>query len=204
MDVKKRATRFKEARENINESLRTVDEKTGISKSTIHKLESEDDSTKVNYVDICTLADHYKVNVAWLMGQSDSPSLDENIQIVTKTTGLSNEAINMIKSMKDNKLIDSLNKLLESEDFSRMVRWYKTARIINQYCTESDKATLIDDEAYQGMIEDTLGQAVESAWFPGESQIDMCLLRATNTMMKIFETIMKEDKNNGKRNEENK
>ena len=197
---KERAERFRKARGN--QSLKDVYEATKakgnpVSASMISDLESYSIDRPVQYQKVAALAEYYGVNVAWLMGQSDSPSLIEDSQIVTRTTGLSDEAINMLKLMKNNKLTDSLNSLLETEDFARMVRWYKTARIINRYCTEADKTSMIDDEAYQGMIEDTLGKAIDSAWFPGESQIDMCLLRATNTLMHIFETIMKEEKNNG-------
>ena len=138
------------------------------------------------------------------MGQSDSWTLDTSSQAVTETTGLSTEAICTIQSMRDSGLIDSLNSLLESDDFPKFVRWFKTARIINRHCSEADKTSMIDDEAYQGMIEDTNGQAMENAWFPGESQINMCLLRATTTMQQLLTSVMKEDKSNGERNEENK
>jgi len=201
MDAVERAKRFRQARNEKNangkQTVRMVEECTKIPKSTISKMESDKDDTNIGYKDIVTLANHYGVNVAWLMGQSDSPVLDVDSQTVTKATGLSAESVSMLQTMENDGLIDSMNALLQSEDFIRFVRWFKTARIINKHCTDNDNTTSVDDEAYQGMIEDTNGQAVDYAYFPGESQIDMCLLRATNIINTIFWEIMKGEKDNG-------
>jgi len=143
----------------------------------------------------------YNVSADYLFGLSDE--MQPQAKEFEQATGLSEKSVALLQSMKNDGLAESLNLLLEMNDFKRIVRWFKTARIINKHCTDSDKVTEIDDEAYQGMIEDTDGKAMENAWFPGESQIEMCLLRATNTLEQMFTTIMEEDKNNGKCNEEN-
>ena len=190
--------RFKLAREmRGNKSLDYVAKESRVSKNTIWKLERN--MVDAGYSNVVKLANYYKVNVAWLMGQSESPSLNEDSQTVTQITGLSANAVSTLQLMKNNGLIDNLNSLLESDEFPKVVRWFKTARIINRFCDKSDSNTLIDDEAYQGMIEDTDGQAINNAWFPGESQIKMCIQRSTETLNQIYSKIMKEDKDNGTR-----
>ena len=188
--------RFQYARMNMTgKPLEVVAEESGVSKNTIWKLEHN--KVDAGYKVVGKLAEYYGVNVAWLVGQSDSPSLDESRQMITDTTGLTDKALNMVQFMKRNKLSDTLNILLESDDFKQMVKWFKTARIVNQHCTESDKTTEIDDAVYQGSIEDTNGEAIQYAYFPGESHIDMCLLRASKALDHAFTAILKEDKNNG-------
>lgn len=132
MNYKKRAERFKEARtdRNINgpESMRIVDEKTGVPKSTIQKLEKENDETKVGYVDIVTLANHYGVNVAWLMGQPGaSPSIDENIQNAAKATGLSTKAIESLRRITDERSKLALSHFLETESITGIADWLSLA-----------------------------------------------------------------------------
>ncbi len=147
------------------------------------------------------IAKLFNVSADYIFGLSDE--MQPQAKDFQNATGLSEKSVALLQTMKNDRLIDTLNLLLESNDFKKIIRWFKTARIINQHCTETDKTTEINDEVYQGMIEDTNGQAVENAWFPGESQIDMCLLRARNTLEQMFRTILKEEKSNGNCNQTN-
>ena len=96
--MEKQENRFKLARTIHNqhgkESVKSVFEKTGISKSLIDDLESNVGKKRaVSYLTVKELAEYYGVTSDYLLGLSDNPSRDEDIQIAAKTTGLSNTAI---------------------------------------------------------------------------------------------------------------
>ena len=96
--MEKLENRFKLARTIHNqhgkESVKSVFEKTGISKSLIDDLESNVGKKRaVSYLTVKELAEYYGVTSDYLLGLSDNPSRDEDIQIAAKTTGLSNTAI---------------------------------------------------------------------------------------------------------------
>ena len=100
--MEKQENRFKLARtthnQNGKESVKSVSEKTKISKSLIDDLESNVGKKRaVSYLTVKTLAEYYGVTSDYLLGLSDIPSRDEDIQIAAKTTGLSEKSIDVIK-----------------------------------------------------------------------------------------------------------
>jgi transcriptional regulator with XRE-family HTH domain len=198
MDHKERARRFKEARNSVKETLRTVSELTNIPKSTIANMENEKSETNIGYIDIVKLANHYHVNIAWLMGQPDSsPSLDKDSQTVTRATGLTTESINVLGSIKDSSLINSLNLLIESEGFLKMISLFDKARIIN--------ANSIQTEAQADFIEGLQdfgidnGMNSQSSRLSDRQLIDMYLWRASEIIGNIFREVLKGDKEDGTR-----
>lgn len=141
MNAEQRAERFKNARltynKNGKEGLRAVEEKTGISQSLIWDLEAKTIERKVNYPTVVELANHYGVNVAWLLGQSNSPSLDESSQVVTKVTGLSCEVVETLQSLKP-ELINCLNTLMKTNGFVLFLKHFETALRIRNTSTQTD------------------------------------------------------------------
>ncbi len=121
--------RFKEAREKTGYSLDYVESQSGVSKNTIWKLEH--DMVDAGYKLIARLADFYGVNVSWLIGQSDSPSIDESHQAVTNVTGLSEMAIqNLMRITNERGKRIALNHLLESEFFTTAIGFLSMTEIM--------------------------------------------------------------------------
>ena len=126
MDGKERARRFLMARTVLNqhgeETKNKVYEITGVPASALVDYENPDSSRALNLKNVQKLADHYGLNAAWLLGQSDSWSLEGDIRQVSDMTGLSPEAIWALQDlMKDEGRKKFINSLLASEEFSRMV-----------------------------------------------------------------------------------
>lgn len=69
---------------------------------------------------IVAIAKELDVSSDYLLGLSPTPSVDENIQVACKVTGLSEKAINAIKSSGGWGL-DVLNCFLENPDFFRLL-----------------------------------------------------------------------------------
>lgn len=69
------------------------------------------------------LCKHFNVSADWLLGLSSAQSVDENIKIATKTTGLSEKAIEILqttnKQFSDN--LNTLSKMIESPLFSDLI-----------------------------------------------------------------------------------
>lgn len=120
-----RAKRFKDARtQSLHgaETLAQVYAATGISASAISNLENPNNSRVPSAKIVSVLAEHYGVNAAWLMGQTDSPSLNENSQALTNIIGFSPKAAEKLtKLMADEKYRRSINELIESDRFDRML-----------------------------------------------------------------------------------
>ena len=64
------------------------------------------------------LAAHFGVSLEYLTGESDIKSPNQLQQVLHKETGLSEEAIQKVVSLRDldNEVIDLINKLLENPD----------------------------------------------------------------------------------------
>lgn len=220
MDFKERSERFRSAREDHNkngkESMRIVEGKADVKRSTIYKLEKADDETNVGYQDIVKLANYYGVNVAWLMGQSTSPSLDDSSQAVTKTTGLSPKAIENLQKITDEDEKRAMNQLLESDSFRTVVTWLSLAENMIQ----RENITEVESWDEKREIESTWDNSfnVEMKLSPKESA-RYFLSRAIQTtndaltllvselwtlkVTKWAEKVIKEGKKNGKRNKKN-
>lgn len=53
-----------------------------------------------------TISETFNVSADYLLGITDTPTLDENIQMISKYTGLSQRAIEYLKKLKSDKTID--------------------------------------------------------------------------------------------------
>lgn len=126
IDSRERAKRFKDARKIYNihgkQVMNEVYEATketcgnGVQTSMITDLENPAVDRPVQYQKVMALAEHYGVNVAWLMGQSDSPSLGKCCkQIVSEYTGLSDDIINILNEINNKGLSNELNKFIETK-----------------------------------------------------------------------------------------
>lgn len=113
--------RFKAARTKYNQhgqqSVKEVAQMTGITGSLIDDLESNVGKPRdVGYSKIRKLAEYYGVSSDFLLQLSATPSVKEDIQVVCKTTGLTEKAIESIKASGGWGL-DVLNIFLENPDF---------------------------------------------------------------------------------------
>lgn len=191
MDIGKR---FFDARAKKHESVRVVYEKTGVPASSITMYENN--KRLPNMENAQKLADHYGVNVLWLLGQSDSPSLDESSQIVTKVTGLSAESVRILQTMKP-QLLDSLNALIESDAFMVMLNQFNVARIINLNNRQTEEqAKAIEELQTWGIVN---GMDSSNNRLSNRQLIDLYRRKALESTDNAFHQIMKGDKNNGKR-----
>ncbi len=128
-----RAKRFREARTKKNQhgaqTLMEVAEATGISISTLSTLENPEHSRVPSSKNVNILAQHYGVNPGWLLGQSISPSTDLNTQMITDYTGLSADAIEIIRSLPRDEIDRRLvNAFIESEEFAKLLCTAKVIR----------------------------------------------------------------------------
>ena len=126
MDSKERAKRFFLARTGLNqngeETKAKVYELTGVPSSALVAYENPESTRALNVVNVQTLADHYGVNAAWLLGQSDSWSVQQDIRQVCEMTGLSADAVMALRDlMADEEKKRFINLFLASREFSGMV-----------------------------------------------------------------------------------
>ena len=99
------AERLEDIRKNANgvnrfgaETLREVEERTGISHSFISKNET---GTNENLAKLIQLAQHYGVSMDYICGLSDVPVISEDVQAAGKTLGLSYDAIMNIRFLAE-------------------------------------------------------------------------------------------------------
>jgi len=102
MVILTRGERFKDARTVYNQhgkqTMHEVYLCTNVGASTIKELEDDESSREVGGLKIATLAKHYGVSIDWLLGLSEVRSLDTGVQAVSKFTGLSQEAVEMLSA----------------------------------------------------------------------------------------------------------
>lgn len=97
--------RFREARTEYNrhgsQSTKEVAAATGITKSLIEDIESTAGKPRdVGYLKVKKLAEYYGVSSDYLLGLSDTPSIDEDVQAACKTTGLSELSVKILLNAK--------------------------------------------------------------------------------------------------------
>ena len=122
-----RARRFRQARTELNlngeETLAQVYAATGISASALSELENPASARNPGARILSGLAEHYGVNAAWLAGQSDSWSLNNDYRAVTDLLGLSPRAVDKLRVlMSDEVKRDAINSLIESREFDRLIQ----------------------------------------------------------------------------------
>ena len=145
--------RFMEARKHLSrnnleeseESIQSVHRGTGIPASSISLYEN---GRMPNTKNAKILADYYGVNVSWLLGQSDSPSLDEDSQVVTKLTGLSADVVDWLQSVKHNPvLLACVNALLSSQVFRGALQTIALAMVLSERNTQDDETAQMIERA---------------------------------------------------------
>lgn len=206
IDSKERAKRFKDARTKYNvhgkQGLKEVFEATkkidgtGVQASMISDLEASiGEERPVRYQKVLTLAEYYGVNVAWLMGQSDSRFVDEGLQALSKATGLSDNAIQVLNAIKEINFNSQLSRLLESSYFADMLYQFSCAMKINANNKQSDsEADTIERLQVFGIVN---GMASENSRLSNRQLIDMYRRKAVESMNSAFLQILEEDKENG-------
>lgn len=73
---------------------------------------------------LCKISKFYSVSTDYLLGLTDTPSVKEDIQVVCKTTGLSEDAIGYLRRATNEHYEDRrivLNALLENYDFYHLL-----------------------------------------------------------------------------------
>lgn len=195
------ARRFKEARIKLNknnvnnnkpESVRAVAKALGLSASSILLYETGE---RIPYMENARkLADHYGVSVQWLLCESESPSFDDSFQAVSKLTGLSDDAIRNLQTIKAWRLSDALNTILESEDFINILERFEASRMIREYDTEEPEEGRLADQAYVNSIRDSGGRTSDFALLSKATQADMLLGSATQIFGNLLRNNMKGEK----------
>ena len=86
-------------------------------RSTINNWEQ--DAAQIKSDDLINIGKTFGVSVDWLLGLSECPSLDEDMEIAQKTIGISEKAI---RKVKNSEVPHTLSKLLEDPDFEKLVK----------------------------------------------------------------------------------
>ena len=185
MDGAERARRFLKARTELNqhgaEPKTKVYAETGVPASALVDYEDPESKRGLNVANVQKLAAHYKVNAAWLLGQSDSWSLDTDIRQVSEMTGLSPEAIQALQElMKDERQKVFINGFLASKEFSDIVQ---AMNGIRRKMEDADAGQGVD---YTRVIHQLDGGG--SIEFKEEDLQDMRIWRASRAL----ETVMRE------------
>lgn len=91
--------RFKDARTVHNQhgkqTMSEVEAATGVKKSLISELEN-DSEREIGYTKIIALAKHYGVSTDYLLGISDTQSIDTNVKAVMQYTGLTESNVEFL------------------------------------------------------------------------------------------------------------
>lgn len=190
MDNKTRAERFTLARIGLNqhgeETKTKVYEETGVPASALVAYENPESNRTVNTDYVLRLADHYGVNAAWLLGQTESWSNRVDVQQIGEMTGLNPEAVMALQElMKDNERKDFINKLIASEEFARIVY---TLQGLKHLKTSDDSSSAVDyAEAFNrnsdGELELTLCES---------DYTDLKLWKAEKEITRLMERLAKE------------
>ena len=122
-DYVKCSTRIRSLRVDRKESHAKLGETVGVSEQTLKNYDQaaiyngvstgQDRVTKIAGMSIntlCSLADHFGVSTDYLLGRTDIPTCDVDIQTACKTTGLSEKAVEAIAKHRD--IQEALNDFL--------------------------------------------------------------------------------------------
>lgn len=153
-----RHERFQDAREVHNphgkQSMEEVATATGISKSMISDLETEESGRDVGYKKIAILAQYYGVSVDWLMGLTDDPHPKPT---AVDDLGISAEAVEQIKAISTHehatKMLEALNMILEDPQlFTLLLRVNMVAEAVsNEISRLQSRASEVSKEPLDGL-----------------------------------------------------
>lgn len=105
------AVRLRELRKHSNESQADIAKELSVSKSTVGLWESG--ATQPNAESLYNIARHYGVSADYLLGITESPSLDADVRSAQEYTGLSDRAVKSLTG--DAELVEAVNYLLSRE-----------------------------------------------------------------------------------------
>ena len=168
--------RFKELRENyykdkgdiMNDmSVDDLATKANISRNIIYKLET----TQTHYTvdNIKAYRDFFKVSADYILGLSDQKPVDEDVKMISKYTGLTEDSIKQLHNMKNvygvqyGRWISALNAILEDDRIiyllSDLIYPPKSAEAVSQNMTV-DEEGLYDSAAVPIFDEDGEGTLI--------------------------------------------
>ncbi|MEY8262378.1 helix-turn-helix transcriptional regulator [Oscillospiraceae bacterium 50-60] len=219
--------RFKKARTDHNQhgpqSTKEVAQATGITKSLIEDIESTAGTPRnVGYLTVKKLAKYYGVSSDYLLGLSETPSIDEDIQVACKVTGLSEKAISRLHEVSErikshpSGLIPNPYDVLLTFDGSKVILqpegekvssseafWVQVSEYLHERVTEvgADMIANLDDEdnAQLYSLSEQLA-VVGYTVVPKQVVTDSMLQKACDILKSLFQEygdILKEE-NNGK------
>lgn len=88
-----------------------------LEQSVISKIETKTVIPPTTSLDVLkAYAHHFNVTTDYLLGLRDTQTIDENIAMISKTTGLSEDAISTLKSLNNSSLLDILNFMLSDKE----------------------------------------------------------------------------------------
>ena len=186
-----RAKRFKAARGA--ETQAQVYAATGVSASAISNLENPESSRVPSSDMVNKLAEHYHVSVAWLTGQSNSPSLNENSQALTNTIGFSPKAAEkLVRLMADGKSRQAINNLIESDRFERMLQAINRLSSVQSNTTEDNWT--VDTIDYTDVIRKYSGEDSPVSFSLSEGDIrDMLMWKAEREIGSLLREISQQE-----------
>lgn len=191
MDGKERAQRFLLARTGLNqngeEGKMLVYRRTGVPSSALVAYENPESTRALNVGYVQRLADHYGVNAAWLLGQSESWSLERDLRQACDLTGLSPDAIESLQEMtKDENQRRCINVMLSSGEFARIVRLMAGLKQTHP----PEDGTSADSVDYVGMLSRFDGEG--DYGFSEGDYTDLRLWQAGREMEKLIRSILTE------------
>lgn len=145
------------------QSAKEVHDNTGISRSMIDDLESEEKERNVSYKTVARLAEYYGVSSDYLLKLSDIPSVTPEMKAAAEYTGLSEVCIEKIRKINalSPRLITALSFLLEDYGFYRIVledvSWFiRNSSLANNNGEDDDFVDILSKEEL-----DLLGKLVD-------------------------------------------
>lgn len=122
MDIKIFAERLRSLRGNKTQSQVATEMNKTLSSITQQTLGRYENGERLpNAEMLCDIADYYGVSVDYLLGLTETPTRNEDVQKACTTTGLSEKAVLSLQSMS--KTLDKeLDFIVESPQFKEMAR----------------------------------------------------------------------------------
>lgn len=101
-------------------------EQMGINYNTFRKYVTEqEDTTQCSISNLAKIANYYNVSTDYLLGRTDSKSIDNKVQATREVTGLSDDAINKLIHLNNRRniraYIELLSMVIEETDFEYLI-----------------------------------------------------------------------------------
>ena len=160
--------RFKKARTVYNrhgtQSTQEVAKETGVTKSLIEDIESTVGKQRyVGYLTVKKLAQHYGVSADYLLELTDTPSIDPQIQIAHKVTGLPENAIYQLSRLatvaNGNRAINTLLGSPKLYNFASYLATFFYGEWVEEFTGEEEghisslRKINVDDEIFSRYIQ---------------------------------------------------